>query len=248
MNTTTIQEKPNLMAWFFTLFLSLSGTLGIIYALSMFLDGINTYRLKSEGFDLTISLIKADPMYFFSLGFLVLALVITFIFFALAIFKENIKSYSNKFLISISIVMAIFAVFVVKFETKNELLVNFSEEVYNNIAKQYEDPAIFTNSTPAKEFKLALDNNNFEALKPYINNPKNIRGLSEADMFNKLLTVQNISNQSVRNEFDSIYADRYITIEEYNKFKNNATNSILHSLTAEIKSNTDNDKILAANL
>ena len=248
MNTTTIQEKPNLMAWFFSLLLSLSGALVIIYALSMFLDGINTYRLKSEGFNFTTILVKADPMYFFSLGFLVLAFGITFIVFAFAVFKENIKSGFNKFLITIPIAMAIFAVFVVKFENKNELLVNFSEEIYNNIAKQYEDRAIFTNSTPAKEFKLALYNNNFEALKTYINNPKNIRGLSEADMFNKLLTVQGISNQSVRNEFDSIYADRYITIEEYDKFKNNATNSILHSLTAEIKSNTDNDKILAANL
>lgn len=248
MNTTDIQEKPNLMAWFFVLFLSLSGTLGIIYALSMFLDGINTYKLKSEGFDFTTILVKADPMYFFSLGFIVLALGITFILLAIAVFKENIKSYFNKFLVSIPILMAVFAVFVVKFETKNELFVNFSEEIYNNISQRYEDPTTFTNSIPAKNFKLALDNKNFEELKPYINNPKNIKGLSEADMFNKLLTVQGISNQSVRNEFDSIYADRYITIEEYNKFKNNATNSILHSLTAEIKANADNDKILAANL
>lgn len=120
--------------------------------------------------------------------------------------------------------------------------------LYKDLAKKYEDPNVFTNSTPAQEFKLAIETKNIENLKSFINNPERLKGLTEADMFNKLLTVQNISNKSVRDDFNRIYSDRYITEEDYKSFKKNAMNSIMSSLTADVQVNESNDNMLITNL
>lgn len=67
-------------------------------------------------------------------------------------------------------------------------------------------------------------------------------------MFNKLLTVQNISNKSVRDDFNKIYSDRYITQEEYKSFKANAMNSIMQTLSTDVPVNSGNDNMLITNL
>lgn len=123
-----------------------------------------------------------------------------------------------------------------------------SQRFYSKISEKYEDKSVFTNSTPAKDFQLAMETKNNEVLKDYINNPNKIKGLDEADMFNKLLTVQNISNKSVRDEFTAIYADRYITQDEYTTFKKNAMNSIMNNLTTDVIVDSTHDKNLITNL
>lgn len=238
----------NLKAFFFASLLFLIGSLAFAYGLSFSVDTFNLYSLSSDGFDFAASLHYGDTIKSTMMSSIIVFMGVMFFVFSYALFDEAVKKYTSKFLIAVPLAITVFAVFVVKFETKNELFVNMSQDIYNSTAERYEDQSIFKNSIPAKEFKLALDNKNFEALKPYINDPKKIKGLNESEIFDKLLTVQNISNQSVREEFNAIYADGYITLEEYKTFKKNSMINIMNSLTAEIKTNISNDKVLATNL
>lgn len=242
-------KSSNLLPMIITVFLGLLGAVILAYALSISYESFNIYNLKQDGFNFNAhSRTIADPFFigFFALATLLIGLFICFM--SVFSFYDDFKKHFNKFIVSISFVFLVFTVFVVNFNTKETTFVKASNEIYNQIANRYEDKTVFTNSDPAKDFKLALETKNFEALKVFINNPNKIKGLDEADMFNKLLTVQNISNKSVRDDFNKIYSDRYITQEEYKSFKANAMNSIMQTLSTDVPVNSGNDNMLITNL
>jgi hypothetical protein len=229
--------------------LGILGAVILAYSLSINYDVFNLYNIQQDGFNFSAhSRTVADPFFVGMFGLFSLVIGIFICSFMGFIYYDDFKKHFNKFVVSIPLVFAVFAVFVVNFDTKETTLVRASNEIYNQIANRYEDKTVFTNSIPAKEFQLALETKNFEALKVFINNPNKIKGLDESDMFNKLLTVQNISNKSVRDDFNQIYSDRFITREEYKSFKDNAMNSILQTLAADVPTNVGNDKLLITNL
>jgi len=243
------KKSSNLLPMIITVCLGLLGAVILAYAFSISYDAFNSYNLKQDGFNFNAhSNTVADPFFIGFFGLATLLIGIFLCFMSGFICYDDFKKHFNKLVVSISFVFLVFTVFVVNFNTKETALVKASNEIYNQIANRYEDKTVFTNSIPAKEFQLALETKNFEALKVFINNPNKIKGLDEADMFNKLLTVQNISNKSVRDDFNQIYSDRFITREEYKSFKDNAMNSIMQTLAADVPVNSGNDKMLITNL
>jgi hypothetical protein len=217
----------------------------LAYGLSISYDTFNLYKLNFEGFEFyKYSRGIGNPYLFSVVSIGMLAIGILIAFGSLASIRENFLNLWNKFAIAIPVMVAVFAVTTFDFNSQEKTLIIASNMLYKDLGEKYEDPNVFTNSTPAQEFKLAIDTKNIENLKSFINNPERLKGLTESDMFNKLLTVQNISNKSVRDNFNRIYSDRYITEEEYKSFKKNAMNSIMSSLTADVQVNNDNDEIL----
>lgn len=221
----------------------------LAYAFSISYDTFNLYKLDFEGFEFYKYSRSIGGSYFFSVVSIgVLAFGIVLAVGSLAFIRENFLNLWNKFAVAIPFMVAVFSVTTFDFNSQEKTLIIASNMLYKDLAKKYEDPNVFTNSTPAQEFKLAIETKNIENLKSFINNPERLKGLTEADMFNKLLTVQNISNKSVRDDFNRIYSDRYITEEEYKSFKKNAMNSIMSSLTADVQVNESNDNMLITNL
>lgn len=242
-------KRSNLMHMITAACLGLLGAIILAYSLSMNYDTFNFYNIRQDGFNFSAhSNVVADPYFLGMLGLFSLVIGIFLCTFMGFVYYHDFKKHFNKFIVSIPLAVAVFAGFLVDFDTKETSLVKASNEIYNQIANRYEDKTVFTNSNPAKDFKLALETKNFEALKVFINNPNKIKGLDETDMFNKLLTVQNISNKSVRDDFNQIYSDRFITREEYKSFKDNAMNSIMQNLAADVSVNSGNDKMLITNL
>lgn len=239
-------SKPSFLVILLFTFL---GAFIMALGLSAIYDVVNVYSLEQDGFKISENFLDIGTM-----GGNIFGVVLIFalsMFFLLAVGIEIYKEfnlYFKTYLIVVSLIVALFSIFVVNFTPKDQLLVKSAQRVYDKIAATYEDPTVFTNSTPAKEYKLALDTKNFETLKVFVNNPKKIKGLDESDMFNKLLTVQNISNKSVREDFNKIYSDRYITQEEYESFKKNAMENIMNTMTADVQVNPSNDKLLLGNL
>jgi len=249
MNQSTDAVKLDFIGLFLVSVFSCLGAFIMAFAFTCAYDVFNIYHLKQEGFNLSSNfkdIANIDGSIFVT----ILTSCTAFYIIGSLIFgmRSNMKGHLKKYLMIVFALIAFFSVFVVNFTPKEQLLVNASQNIYNKTASQYENKDVFLNSIPAKEYKLALDTKNFEALKIFINNPKKLQGLDETDMFNKLLTVQNISNQSVREDFNKIYSDRYITQEEYELFKKNAMENIMQTMTADVTGNPTNDKILLGNL
>lgn len=239
----------NYIGLFFIFCFALVGALMTVYGVSFLSKTTNMLLLENQGFNFIGNSVRIiDPLF---LGFMSVFSILIGCFFMFCMGKfieESWKQHLKKYIKAMPVAMALFALFVVDFSSKEDTLIEASQRFYSKISEKYEDKSVFTNSTPAKEFQLAMDTKNNEVLKDYINNPNTIQGLDEADMFNKLLTVQNISNKSVRKEFNDIYADRYITQDEYKNFKKNAMNSIMNNLTADVQNDSTSDKLLITNL
>lgn len=245
MEKSFTQKTFRLVAFLSISFMGIVSALILAYGMSISYDTFNLYMLSFDGFDFSKYTNNIGSAYFFSFASIaVLCIGIVFACGSLAFIREKFSTLLNKSTIAIPVAVAFFAITVVSFNSQEKTLLAASNQLYDHLAQQYEDTAVFTNSIPAQEFKLAIDTKNTENLKSFINNPQKLKGLTESDMFNKLLTVQNISNKSVRDDFNRIYSDRYITQEEYKSFKDNAMNSIMKSLSADVQVNTDNDKIL----
>lgn len=228
---------------------ALIGALITTYGVSFSFKTINMILLETQGFNFMGSSVRIIDSLFMGFISVVAILIGAFFMFGMGKFIEGLcKQHLKKYIKAMPVAMALFALFVVDFSSKEDTLIESSQRFYSKISEKYEDKSVFTNSTPAKDFQLAMDTKNNEVLKDYINNPNKIQGLDESDMFNKLLTVQNISNKSVRDEFTAIYADRYITQDEYKNFKKNAMNSIMNNLTADVPADSTSDKLLITNL
>lgn len=249
MSNISVKKTMNYMGLLFIFCLGLVGALLTVYGISFLSKTTNMFLLEYQGFNFIGNSVRIiDPSF---MGFISVFSILIGCFFMFCMGKfidEAWKQHLKKYIKAMPIAMALFAIFVVDFSNKEETLMDASQRFYSKISEKYEDKSVFTNSTPAKDFQLAMETKNNEVLKDYINNPNKIKGLDEADMFNKLLTVQNISNKSVRDEFTVIYADRYITQDEYTTFKKNAMNSIMNNLTTDVIVDSTHDKNLITNL
>jgi hypothetical protein len=139
----------------------------------------------------------------------------------------------------------------VPFETKSDLIHQLAVFSYEQQRIGTLESGAFENSTPGKAFKIAIDDNDYETIKKFINNPKSYQGLNDNLMFEKLMIVQGISNQMVRDNFNQIYSDKYITDSEYSEFKLNSMKSLSASLQKPVDNvaNTGNqDSVLISKL
>ena len=250
MTKSTKQSFSDMFTMFWVSCVGIAGAIIITYAISLTYDTFNLYLIKQEGFNFaSYGRGTGDSLLLGTFSLLIYCIGGSFLFATFLAYKYDFGlNHFKKFIIAIPVVIALSATFIVKFESKESLLVSESLKLYNEIAARYEDKPIFTESTPAQAFKLAIDTRDIDALKVFIKNQKKIKGLGEADMFNKLLTVQNISNKTIRDDFTKIYSDRYITQEEYDSFKNNAMNSIMQTLTTDVPASSVNDKMLIGTL
>lgn len=249
MNQSTDVSETTYADFFAIFCFSCLGAFIIAFSFTCIYDVVNLYSLKQDGFNLSSNFPNIGSIdgniFGAALSFVVGSFLIGAIIFGV---YSSMRKYLKQYLSIVFTFIALFSIFVVNFTSKEDLLASSSQEIYNRTVSKYENKDVFLNSTPAKEYKLALDTKNFEALKVFINNPKKLQGLDETEMFNKLLTVQNISNKSVREDFNNIYNDRYITQEEYESFKKNAMESIMQTMTADVLVNPSNDKMLLGNL
>lgn len=139
----------------------------------------------------------------------------------------------------------------VPFETKTDLIHQLAVFNYEQQRIGTLESGAFENSIPGKAFKIAIDDNDYVTIKKFINNPKSYQGLNDNLMFEKLMIVQGISNQMVRDNFNQIYSDKYITDSEYSEFKLNSMKALsasLHKSVDNVATTGHQDSVLISKL
>lgn len=77
----------------------------------------------------------------------------------------------------------------------------------------------FKDSDIGIAYKNKMDAKDYMGLANLFKDDKDLLGLSDNDVFDKMLIVQSITSPQIKNEFNNIYKDHYITFSEYEKFK-----------------------------
>lgn len=102
---------------------------------------------------------------------------------------------------------------------------NEFNEKYNKLA---DANVYFKNSKVGKDLRSAIDTNNYAMINNYypkgsrdgVN--KKVEGLSANDMIDKLAIISQIGIPDLLEKFKIIRSDKYVTLEEYEEFKNYA--------------------------
>lgn len=214
-----------------------------IFTIATIMSGFAAYSISlassmnsitSEGYHLTHFPANMNPFVNIVYG-TVASAVSLFLLFLLFVSLSDFKpSILIQGITGILILGAIYAF--VPFENKSDLIHQLAVFNYEQQRTGTLESGAFENSTPGKAFKTAIDTNDYVTIKKFINNPKSYQGLNDNLMFEKLMIVQGISNQMVRDNFNQIYSDKYITDSEYSEFKLNS----MKSLSASLQKHVDN--------
>lgn len=198
------------------------------YLLSLSFYG---YQIESEGFNFQYG--YSSFSYGLRLMFGVTALLVSLSFFWAA-FVNLQNNRSMKIIAGIVSILSI--CFMTPFESKNSQIDYFAHNTYYQLDRSTSVIKSYANSVPGKALKAAIDTKNYESIKQLVKDPYDYIGLADEVVFEKLIIVQSINNQAIRDKFNEIYSDKYITKNEYNDFKEKAMNT----LTAEIQKPIDN--------
>lgn len=126
-------------------------------------------------------------------------------------------------------------------ETKDEYFKNIFNEKYKELAGAN---MYFESSKVGKELKNAIDTNNYTVINSYYPSGSNdedyinkkVKGLSLEELIDKQALIKGVDLEIITSKFKEIADDRYITLEEYEKFKNDVlilTKSNDYKLTPE---------------
>lgn len=139
---------------------------------------------------------------------------------------EAFNSFTKKIAGIVFCVLPLVALFTFIHSTSSENYVrNEFNEKYDNLANAN---IYFKNSIVGKDLRSAIDTNNYGMINNYY--PKGSRdgvnkkvdGISANEMIDKLAIVSQIGIPEIMEKFKSIRSDKYITLEEYEDFKNYA--------------------------
>lgn len=72
-------------------------------------------------------------------------------------------------------------------------------------------------------FKKDMNENNSDTISSYIRNKDDLISLDNNMVFSLTLIRDTIKNESIKQKFDDIYQDKYITVNEYTAFKEYVT-------------------------
>lgn len=99
----------------------------------------------------------------------------------------------------------------------------------------------FKDSDIGIAYKNKMDAKDYIGLANLFKDDKDLLGLSDNDVFDKMLIVQSITSPQIKNEFNNIYKDQYITFSEYDKFKETAIAVMAGAISSASQStSTDN--------
>lgn len=107
----------------------------------------------------------------------------------------------------------------------------------------------FKDSDIGIAYKNKMDAKDYIGLANLFKDDKDLLGLSDNDVFDKMLIVQSITSPQIKNEFNNIYKDHYITFSEYEKFKETSMAVMAGAISSQSTSTDDsNDSRLLSKL
>lgn len=146
-------------------------------------------------------------------------ILMSFTFMTVSYIKMYDEIYNLSYIalvLGISIVISVGVYSVYHLEDNKEIIIEQLQKYNDKLIKKNEN---FLNSDVGKQFNNALNTKNYEQLKLLVSDTNNLVGLTDDQVFEKLMIVENSSNKEIKEAFNKIYNDKYITINEYNKFK-----------------------------
>lgn len=208
--------------------------LSILFVTVLTTHYISIFKWADEGYYLETNLYLIGLMMFFIFAFIFAALM-AFVFYESVIKKrDDSKSTIRLKISSVLFVMStiIFTYLISPTIQNNGLFLYLSSNSYDYLNMMTKNS--FGRSDLGKSMNTFIVNNDIESLKILLKNKykNDFMGLTDDAAFTKLMIVNSLSDQSIKDEFKKIYADRYITLNEYNEFKSKSIVTLTQSLNS----------------
>lgn len=219
--------------------------LSLSFALSFFsVNAYNTFQLDTsifKGFEQDIFKEKSASSVF-CIGLAIALSAILLITFKPSSDGHTVELVFRKvfkyLLVGVAVIMGSSFIYFSSNYNQYTILDSIAHDKYNYAL---EHNVKFKDSDIGIAYKNKMDAKDYIGLANLFKDDKDLLGLSDNDVFDKMLIVQSITSPQIKNEFNNIYKDHYITFSEYEKFKETAIAVMAGAISSNSQSTFTDD-------